>query len=58
VAIILDVDVKMVNEWIDDGLLPYLRLGKEKVFIRIRAQDLENFIDTQIRVGKVKLTKK
>lgn len=58
VAIILGVDADLVNQWITDGTLPFLQLGKEKIFVRVRAQDLETFIDTQIRVGKIKITKK
>lgn len=58
VSVILGVEIDLVNEWIRDGKLPWIQLGKEKIFIRIRAQDLENFIDTQIRVGKVNITKK
>lgn len=58
VAIILDVDVDLVNQWLNEKLLPSLKLGKGKTFIRIRAHDLENFIDTQVRVGKVNVSKK
>ena len=58
VAIILGTNAKMVNEWIKDGLLPAFALGKEKHFLRVRALDLENFIDAQVRTGKINLTKK
>ncbi len=51
----LGVNIKSVHLWIDDKLLPSVQLGKETHFIRVRAQDLENFIDTQIRSGKVNL---
>lgn len=57
VAIILGVQADLVNKWIADGTLPFLQLGKEKFFTRVRAQDLETFIDTQIRVGNIKITK-
>ena len=56
VAIILGVNIEFVRQWIGDQLLPSVQLGKETHFIRVRAQDLENFIDTQIRNGKINLT--
>lgn len=58
VAIILGVDVDWVNKWISEEILPSLQLGKEKFFTRIRAQDLETFIETQIRSGKVNVSNK
>ncbi len=56
VAIILGVSIEFVHVWINNKLLPSFQLGKETHFTRVRAQDLENFIDTQIRSGKVSLT--
>lgn len=54
VAIILAVDSRLVNQWIDNELLPTIQLGKEKFFTRIRGQELELFIE-QIRDGFIDL---
>ncbi len=52
VAIILGTNTKTVHQWIDDGLLTTVQLGNEKHFLRVRAQDLEAFIDAHIRNPK------
>ena len=53
VAIILSTNTKMVTQWLDEGLLKSVHLGNDKNFLRIRALDLENFIDEQIRSGQI-----
>jgi hypothetical protein len=45
VAIILDAQVEVVHKWIEAGLLPGIRLGSELHGLRVKARDLENFID-------------
>ena len=43
-AAILDVSRKLVSNWIHAGDLPAIRLGPGKRLLRIRQQDLEQFI--------------
>ena len=52
VAAITDVSVKLVHEWIRDGLLPVFRVGPANRLIRVRRQDLEQLIETHVRSGK------
>ncbi len=44
VADILSVSLRTVQSWIRNGSLPHVRLGDGKRLVRIRAQDLEAFI--------------
>jgi hypothetical protein len=54
VAIILETKVCLVHGWIQDGLLSAIQFGSDKHMLRIRAQDLENFIDMHLRDGLIK----
>ncbi len=54
VAIILATKVGSVHKWIQEGLLPAVQFGSEQHMLRIRAQDLENFIDMHLRNGLIK----
>lgn len=54
VAIIINVSKKMVQQWIDEGRLPAFRVGPHSRLLRIRYQNLEDFIDkyTQVKPPK------
>ena len=54
VAIILETKVGYIYEWIQDGLLPAVQFGSEQYMLRIRAQDLENYVDMHLRSGLIK----
>ncbi|MBN1887650.1 MAG: helix-turn-helix domain-containing protein [Thermoflexales bacterium] len=43
-AVILGVSLKTLHKWLDSGALPYTRLGPAARLIRIKAQDLEDFL--------------
>ena len=45
VALIMDVSKRMVQKWIGDGHLPAFRVSPQSRLMRIRRQDLEDFID-------------
>ena len=45
VALIMDVSKKMVQKWIQEGHLPAFRVSPQSRLMRIRRQDLEDFID-------------
>jgi excisionase family DNA binding protein len=49
-AAILNVSLRTVQGWIRDGTLPHARLGDGGRLVRIRAQDLEDFIQ-QLETG-------
>ena len=53
VAIILETKVGLVHEWVQEGMLPAVQFGSEQHMLRIRAQDLENFIDLHLRTGLI-----
>lgn len=44
-AAILNVSLKTLNNWLREGHLPHTRLGDGGRLVRIRQQDLEEFID-------------
>jgi excisionase family DNA binding protein len=48
-AIILGVSTRTVNDWIKEGILPVFRLGPKNRVIRIRRQDLDEFIEIHVR---------
>jgi excisionase family DNA binding protein len=54
VAVIMKVSKKMVQQWIKEGHLPAFRVGPQSRLLRIRYQDLENFVDqyTQLKPPK------
>jgi excisionase family DNA binding protein len=54
VALIMDVSKRMVHQWIGDRLLPAFRVSPQSRLMRIRRQDLEDFIDehTQMQPPK------
>lgn len=54
-AIILGTSTKSVHEWLNQGLLRSFRIGPKSRLIRIRYQDLEEFIDSHVRNGEIKL---
>jgi len=43
-AAILGVSIKTLRKWLDNGNIPYTRLGPAARLIRIRGQDIENFL--------------
>lgn len=47
IAVILSVSRKSVFTWISQGLLPAIRLGPGQRLLRIRRNDLEDFIAQQ-----------
>lgn len=49
VADILGVSVRTVQHWIKNGTIPHIRLGEGERLVRIRAVDLERFIETYRR---------
>ncbi len=49
VAEIIGVSKKLIQQWIDEGLLPAFRLGPQTRVIRVREADLEAFIQSHIR---------
>jgi len=55
VAIILGTSTKSVHEWISQGLLKSFRIGPKSRLIRISYQNLEDFIDSHVRTGEIKL---
>ena len=55
VAIILGTSTKSVHEWLNQGLLRSFRIGPKSRLIRISYQDLEEFIDSHVRSGEIKL---
>ena len=54
VAIILEIKIEGVHEWIQKGMLPAVQFGCEQHMLRIRAQDLEDLIDAHLRGGLFK----
>jgi excisionase family DNA binding protein len=55
VSIILGTSTRLVLEWVNQGLLRSFRVGEKGRLIRIRQRDLESFIDSHIRPGKLSL---
>jgi excisionase family DNA binding protein len=55
VSIILGTSTRLVLEWVNQGLLRSFRVGEKGRLIRIRQRDLESFIDSHIRSGKLNL---
>jgi|SaaInlV_200m_DNA_2_1039689.scaffolds.fasta_scaffold69764_1 excisionase family DNA binding protein len=55
VAQIMGVSSKVIHQWIQNGHLPAFRVGTNSRVMRIRHQDLENFIDanTQPRPSRL-----
>ena len=45
VALMMGVSSKVIHQWIQNGHLPAFRVGSHSRVMRIRRQDLENFID-------------
>ena len=43
-AAILNVSLRTLQSWIREGSLPHVRLGDGGRLVRIKAQDLEDFI--------------
>jgi excisionase family DNA binding protein len=48
-AAILNVSLRTLQGWVRDGALPHVRLGEGGRLVRIRAQDLEDFIQQNYR---------
>jgi len=48
-AAILNVSLRTLQGWIREGQLPHVRLGEGGRLVRIRAQDLEDFIQQNYR---------
>ncbi len=51
VAAILSVSLRTVQSWIRNGSMPHVRLGQGHRLVRIRAQDLESFIQQSYQGG-------
>ena len=45
VAYILGISRRLVSKWINEGVLPAVRLGPGQRLVRIRSTDLETFIE-------------
>jgi len=45
VAYILGVSRRLVSQWISDGVLPAVRLGPGQRLVRVRAEDLNAFLE-------------
>ncbi|MBC8508613.1 MAG: helix-turn-helix domain-containing protein [Chloroflexi bacterium] len=58
VAVILKVSKKMVQQWIQEGHLPAFRVGPQSRLLRIRYQDLEDFVDNNTQLKPPKYRKK
>ena len=52
VAYILGVSRRLVSQWISDGVLPAVRLGPGQRLVRVRAEDLNAFLE-KYRTGKI-----
>lgn len=52
VAYILGVSRRLVSQWISDGVLPAVRLGPGQRLVRIRADDLNAFVE-KYRTGEI-----
>ena len=50
-AAILNVSLRTLQGWVRDGTLSHVRLGDGGRLVRIRAQDLEDFIQQNYRLG-------
>jgi len=46
-AAILGVPRKRVYEWVDRGVLPHIQIGFGLTMMRIRTEDLEQFIEEE-----------
>jgi len=53
VALIMDVSVRLVRQWVEAGLLPVFHIGPGNRLMRVRRQDLEQFIETHVRTRQV-----
>lgn len=51
-AAILNVNLRTLQGWVRDGLLPHVRLGEGGRLVRIRAQDLDDFIQKNYQKGE------
>lgn len=47
-AAILGVSLKTVRKWLESGYIPHTRLGPAARLIRIRAEDLERFLQSGV----------
>ena len=52
VAYILGVSRRLVSQWISEGVLPAVRLGPGQRLVRVRAQDLNAFLE-KYRTGQI-----
>ncbi len=52
VAYILGVSRRLVSQWINDGVLPAIRLGPGQRLVRVRAEDLNAFLE-RYRTGEI-----
>ncbi len=51
-AAILNVSLRTLQSWVREGSLPHVRLGDGGRLVRIKAQDLENFIQQNYQHSK------
>ncbi len=52
-AAILNVSLRTLQNWVHDGQLPYTRLGEGGRLIRIRAKDLQQFINDNYQTRRL-----
>jgi excisionase family DNA binding protein len=50
-AAILNVSLRTLQGWVRDGSLPHIRLGEGGRLVRIRAPDLDKFIQQNYQQG-------
>ena len=48
-AAILNVSLRTLQGWVRDGSLPHVRLGEGGRLVRIRAHDLDDFVQRNYR---------
>ena len=51
-AAILNVSLRTLQGWVRGGALPHVRLGEGGRLVRIRAQDLDDFIQKSYQNGE------
>ncbi len=51
-AAILNVSLRTLQSWVREGSLPHVRLGDGGRLVRIKAQDLEDFIQQNYQGGE------
>ena len=52
-AAILNVSLRTLQSWVREGQLPHTRLGEGGRLVRIRAKDLQQFIDDNYQTKRL-----